>query len=102
MHRTLEYLTVNATGQTVTTTINTSTGNTFPLASNGVKPRFVRFRATGNCFVRIGVGAQTAVNTDMLMGATVPQIVSIGGCTHWAVIDDGASVKFNVTPLEDS
>ena len=103
MTRSFEFINVLATGQTVTTVINTSTGNTFPLASNAAKPRFVRFRSTGTCYIRIGVGAQTAVNTDLMMVVSgVPIILGIGGCTHWAAIDDGVSVKLNVTPLEDS
>ena len=96
------FINVNKTGQTVTTTISTSTGNTFPTSSDGLKPRKVRFAATGNCYVRFGIGAQTAANTDMLITAASPQIVGTSGSTHWAVIDDGVSVKFNVTPLEDS
>lgn len=96
------FISVNKTGQTVTTTISTSTGNTVPTSTDGLKPRYVRFASTGNCFVRIGIGAQTAVNTDMLVTAASPQIVALSGCTHWAAIDDGVSVKVNVTPLEDS
>jgi len=95
-------LSVSSTGQTSTTTINTSTGGLLPNASNGAKPRFVRFAATGNCFIRAGVGAQTAVATDMLLTNGAPTVIAMMGSTHWAAIDDGVSVRVNVTPLENS
>lgn len=95
-------LQVARTGQTATTTINTSTGNTLPVNSEGVKPRYLRFASTGTCYVRVGIGAQTAVNTDILVQPGAPVILMALGSTHWAGIDDGVSVKINVTPLEDS
>lgn len=95
-------LQVQATGQTVTTVASTSTGNTVPNASNGLKPRYLRFSSTGTCYVRLGIGAQTAVNTDLMVRPESPVILSLFGSTHWAAIDDGVSVKVNVTPLEDS
>jgi hypothetical protein len=95
-------ITVAATGQTATTTISTSTGNTIPNTLAGTRARFTRFAATGACFIRVGNGAQTAVTTDMLLLPNVPQIVSTLGMTNWAAIDNGVSVVLNVTPLEDS
>jgi hypothetical protein len=100
--RNFDEFNVQATGQTATTTISTSTGNTLPNTSAGTKPRFVRFSATGTCYVRMGVGAQTAVNTDMMVQAGAPVILAVAGSTNWAAIDDGVSVKVNVTPLENS
>lgn len=91
-----------ATGQTATTTASTSTGNTLPNTSEGNKPRFVRFASTGTCYVRMGIGAQTAVATDVMVQPGAPVILLTMGSTHWAGIDDGTSVKINVTPLEDS
>lgn len=93
---------VQATGQRATTTINTSTGGALPVDSSGGKPRFVRFAATGTCYVRIGIGAQTAVTTDILVQAGAPVILAVAGSTNWAGIDDGTSVKITVTPLENS
>lgn len=100
--RNFDIITVSATGQRVTTTISTSAGNTIPNTSAGTKPRFVRFAATGNCYIRMGIGAQTAVTTDVLLQAGAPLILAAQGSTHYAVIDDGVSVKLTATPLEDS
>ena len=99
--KSLEAFKVAATGVTVTTVINTSQGNTLPPTSAGTPPRFTRFCATGTCYVRTRTGAATAATTDMMLTAGDPVVLATGRDTHYAVIDDGVSVKLNVTPLED-
>jgi len=96
-------LTISSTGQRTTTTINTSTDTALlPVGSDGLKPRFVRFAATGTCYIRMGIGAQTAVTTDVMIQVGAPLILAAMGSTHWAAIDDGVAVKVTVTPLENS
>ena len=100
--RNFSEISVNATGQTVTTTASTSTGNTLPVLSDGSRPRFVRFACTTPVHVRLGIGAQTAVATDVMVNANDELILAVGGATHWAAIDAGVAARVNVAPLEDS
>lgn len=96
---------VAATGQRTTTTISTATAAAaIPVDSSGVKPKYVRFAATGTCYVRLAPssGAAVAVVTDALVQVGAPLILQVHGNTHWSAIDDGVSVKVSVTPLEDA
>lgn len=93
---------VAATGASNTTTASTSAGGTIPAMSDGNVPRFVRVTANGVCYVRLRTGSTTAVTTDMMLQAGDDAILKTNGATHYAVIDNGTSVRFNITPLEDS
>lgn len=98
-------ISVAATGQRTTTTINTATtAATIPNDSSGAKPKYVRFGATGACYVRLApsAGLAVAVATDALVQVGAPLILAVHGNTHWSAIDDGTSVKVTVTPLEDA
>lgn len=98
-------ISVAATGQRTTTTINTATSAaTIPVTSAGTAPKYVRFGATGTCYVRLAPssGAAVAVTTDCLVQVGAPVILAVHGNTHWSAIDDGTSVKVSITPLEDS
>lgn len=95
-------MTIQATGQTVTTTASTSTGNTVPVDSGGVRARFLRFTTTNPIHVRLGIGAQTAVTTDAMVVPGESLILAVAGNTHWAAIDAGTVARINVAPLEDS
>lgn len=93
-----------ATGQRSTTTINTATAAaTIPTDSTGAKPHYVRFSATGNCYVRLApsAGLAVAVTTDAAVQVGAPLVLAVHGNTHWSAIDDGVSVKVTITPLED-
>ena len=94
-------ISVAATGVRVTTTINTSSGSTIPNNSTGTKPKYVSVTSTGTCYVRFGVGAQTAVTTDKMVTLGAPFIFAVHGNDNYAVIDDGVSVKVSICPLED-
>lgn len=93
---------IGATGATVTTTISTSANGTIPNTSAGTKARYVRVASTGTAYVRLTVGAGTAVTTDAMVTSGSPMILETLGYSHYAVIDDGASVKVNIAPLEDN
>jgi len=94
-------ISVAATGKRDTTTINTSTGGTIPVTSAGSLPKYVIFTATGTAYLRLGVGAQTALTTDKMVQPGAPVTMAVHGNSHYAVIDDGVSVKVNTCPLED-
>lgn len=101
--RQMNSVSLAATGLTNTTTVSTSAGAVLPKCSNGTPARYYRLAATGACYFRFGTnGVPTAVTTDCLILPGAPLIVERAGFTHYAVIDDGVSVKFNIAPLEDS
>lgn len=93
---------VAATGATVTTTASTSQSAALPNTSGGTRPRFVRFAATGTCYVRLGMAGLTAATSDVMVQPGAPVILAVGDRTQWAVIDAGTAVTLNVTPMEDS
>lgn len=98
-------ISVTATGQRTTTTINTATAAAaVPVDSSGAAPKYLRFAATGTCYVRLApsAGLAVAVTTDALVQVGAPLILARHGNTHWSAIDDGTSVKVTVTPLEDA
>lgn len=98
-------ISVAATGQRSTTTISTATAAAaIPNNSAGDKPKYVRFAATGTCYVRLApsAGLAVAVVTDVLVQVGAPVILAVHGNTHWSAIDDGTSVKVTVTPLDDA
>lgn len=100
--RVLQSIAIAANGTTVTTTISTSANGTIPVTAAGTKPNHVRFAATGNVYVRLTAGASTATTAAALVTSGMPLIMQTGGMTHYAVIDDGVSVKVNISPLEDN
>lgn len=100
--RNFHHIRVAAPGVTVSTTASTSAGGAIPNNSAGVLPRFIRVVSTGTCYFRTRGAATTATNADMMLTAGMPQILAVQSDTQYAVIDDGATVKFNITSLEDS
>lgn len=78
-----------------------SNGATIPLASDGVIPRYVRIAATAPACVRLGVGTQTAVATDLQVQPGDATILSVNGRTHVAVIQVSAGGFVQISPLEN-
>lgn len=98
-------ISVAATGQRTTTVVSTATAAAaVPVDSSGAAPKYLRFAATGTCYVRLApsAGLAVAVVTDVLVQAGAPVILARHGNTHWSAIDDGVAVKVTVTPLEDA
>jgi aspartate/methionine/tyrosine aminotransferase len=96
-----DFLTVTVTGVSITTGA-ASSGGALPVASSGEIPRYVRVAASVAACVRIGVGAQTAVATDLLVQPGDAVILAVPrGCTHVAAIQLAAAGVVIVTPLED-
>lgn len=82
-------------------TSGTSAGTTIPLGSSGKVPRFVRVVTTQYAYVRIGVGAQTAVAGDMMVGPSDGVIIATGGNTHFAALQVTTAGVIQVSPVED-
>lgn len=79
-----------------------STSAAIPDGSSGRPARYVRVTpvAACSCHVRIGVGTQTAVATDMLLvGATGSVVLDTSGCDTIAVIQEGTGGMVNVAPV---
>lgn len=93
---------IQANGVTVTTVASTSANGTIPVDSVGNRPRFVRVVSNNPVFVRLTVGASTATTANCMVTSGAPVILEVGGNTHYAVIDDGAISKVNISPLEDN
>lgn len=97
----MDYITVTTTGVSITTGA-ASSGGALPNASSGEVPRYVRIAASVAACVRIGVGAQTAVATDMLVQPGDAVVIAVPrGCTHVAAIQLSAAGVVIVTPVED-
>lgn len=95
------FLTVTVTGVSITTGA-ASSGGALPNASSGEVPRYVRIAASVAACVRIGVGAQTAVATDLLVQPGDAVILAVPrGCTHVAAIQLAAAGVVIVSPCED-
>jgi len=95
------FLTVAVTGVSITTGA-ASSGGALPNASSGEVPRYVRIAASAAACVRIGVGAQTAVATDLLVQPGDAVILAVPrGCTHVAAIQLSAAGIVIVSPAED-
>ncbi|MES2187957.1 MAG: hypothetical protein V4505_25625 [Pseudomonadota bacterium] len=96
-----DFVTVTATGILLTTS-GASAGGALPVASSGEIPRYVRVAATAAATVRMGVGAQTALTTDMLVQPGDAQIMVVPrGVTHMAALQVTAPGVVQVSPLED-
>lgn len=94
-------ITVTKTG-TQTATSGTSAGGTIPTDSAGNVPRYIRVAATAAACFRIGVGAQTAVTTDLQVQPGDAVVLHVpSGCTHYAAIQVTAAGVVQVSPLEN-
>jgi hypothetical protein len=97
----MDYKTVTVTGVSITTGA-ASSGGALPNASSGEVPRYVRIAASVAACVRMGVGAQTAVATDLLVQPGDSVVLAVPrGFTHVAAIQLAAAGIVIVTPLED-
>ena len=92
-------LSITATGVTITTS-GVSAGSALPVNSAGTAPRFVRIAATAAATVRLGVGAQTAATTDMLVQPGDATVVATCGATHAAALQVAAAGVVQISPVE--
>lgn len=94
-------ITVTKTGASVTTS-GTSSGSTIPAASSGEAPRYIRVAASAAAYFRMGVGAQTAVNTDLQVQPGDAVILHVpSGVTHFAALQVAGAGVVQVSPLEN-
>ena len=77
-----------------------SAGGTLPTNSAGNTARYVRMATTTGAYVRVGNGAQTAVNTDLLVLPGQAIVLDCSGCTHYAGLQAATGGVLVVTPVE--
>ena len=92
---------VAVTGASITTGA-ASAGTTIPNNAAGEKPRYIRVAATAAACVRIGIGAQTAVATDLMIQPGDAVVMAVSGATHIAAIQVAAAGVVQVSPMENS
>lgn len=95
-----DFFTVSKTGIQLTTSAS-SAGAAIPLDSSGNVPRLIRIAATAPACVRIGLGAQTAVVTDLQVQPGDAATISTNGATHIAAIQVSGPGVVQVSPLEN-
>ena len=92
-------LTVNAAGIQVTSA-GTSARTAIPVAADGNATRHVRVQALASAYVRPCNSTGAATANDILVTPNEQVILNVQGCTHIAYIQETASAKINITPLE--
>lgn len=95
-----DFLTVSVTGKQLATSA-TSAGTTLPVDSSGGIPRLIRIAATAPACIRMGVGAQTAVVTDLQVQPGDAVVLTTNGATHIAAIQVSGAGIVQVSPLEN-
>lgn len=83
-----------------TATSGTSAGVTLPTTSSGGVAQWVRIAATAAAYVRLGTGAQTAVNTDMVVQPGDSVVMATNGATHAAALQVSAAGVVQISAVE--
>lgn len=96
-----DFLTVTVTGVSITTGA-ASSGGALPVASSNEIPRYIRVAATAAATFRMGIGAQTALTTDLLVQPGDAVVLAVPrGVTHCAALQVTAAGIVQVSPVED-
>lgn len=93
-------LTVAVDGTTVTTG-STTARVPIPLASNGVKARYLLVTASGESYVMMGASTVNATANSLLIQPSDSRLLTVGGHTHIAYIQGVAAARVNLQPVED-
>ena len=91
--------TVNATGVQVTSS-GSSARVAIPNAADGNPARHLRVQALATAYVRPCNSTGVATANDILVTPNEQVILNVQGFTHIAYIQETASAKINITPLE--
>ena len=92
--------TITQTGASITTS-GVSASAALPVCNGGGLARGYRITATVSAHIRLGVGAPTAVATDVLVQPGDSMIINRCNFTHIAAIQNAAAGVVIVTPLDD-
>lgn len=82
----------------------TSSGSTarvaIPVRSDTTKAAYVRIQATGFVYIQCGDSTVAATTSSMMVSANEGIYLMVKGCTHIAYLQETASAKVNITPIE--
>lgn len=92
-------LSINATGAQVTAGASSAVV-AIPNDAQGGRARVVRLQSTGNAYVRPGFSGTTCTVNDALLGPNESLVLNVKGFTHVAYLQETASAKINITPVE--
>ena len=92
-------VTVNAGGTQVTSGAASAVA-AIPNDAAGIRARVVRLQSTGNAYVRPGFSGTTCTVNDILLSPNESLILNVKPFTHIAYLQETASAKINITPLE--
>ncbi|HEY8027700.1 MAG TPA: hypothetical protein VIF60_24380 [Burkholderiaceae bacterium] len=94
-------ITVTATGVSQATS-GTSAGGLLPTTQNGKEPRYIRVAATAAACFRIGVGAQTALATDLQIQPGDAVLLAVPeGYNNFAVVQVSVAGVVQISALEN-
>jgi hypothetical protein len=94
-----DFLSVNATGIQVSSGA-ASAVVAIPTNAAGKIPKHVRLQSTGNAYVRPGGSGTTCTVNDFLLSPNNDNVLDVANFTHIAYLQETASAKINITPLE--
>lgn len=96
------FISVNATGVTVTTGAASAAVN-IPVDASGNRPNYVRIVATAESYVKVGIGSPAATANDILVQAADAVILAVPkGATQITYIQGAPAARVNITPLDNS
>lgn len=95
-----DVITIAVNGTTVTTGA-ASAAVPIPVNSSGNRPLYIRVAATNESYVQMGGATVAATANSALIQPADAALFAVGGHTHIAHIQGGASGRVNITPLED-
>ena len=94
-------ITVTKTGITIATTA-ASASVAIPVAQSGEIPRYIRIAASAPACIRIGVGVQTAVTTDLQVQPGDAVVLHVpSGITQIAAVQVSGPGVVQISPLEN-
>lgn len=91
--------TISATGAQVTAGASSAVV-AIPNDAQGSRARVVRLQSTGNVYVRPGFNGTTCTVNDALLGPNEGLVLNVKPFTHIAYLQETASAKINITPVE--
>lgn len=90
---------VGAVGTTVTSSGTASAATAIPNGPGGTRAKRVRVTGTTLGYIKFGDSGVAATANDILV-TTTPTYFNVGGHTYFSVIEETASCKVNVVPVD--
>jgi hypothetical protein len=78
-----------------------SAGAVIPVMSSGELPRYIRVAATAAACIKLGPAAVAATVNDTQVQPGDALIMTVNGCTNFAVIQVSAGGLVQISPLEN-